>query len=38
MWKGFRLMEHECYGYIDLWNLDNNKNIKCADCGKELGT
>jgi hypothetical protein len=31
-------MEHECYGYVDLFNLDNNKNIKCADCGKELGT
>lgn len=31
-------MEHECYGYIDLWNLDNNQNIKCVECAKELGT
>jgi hypothetical protein len=31
-------MEHECYGYVDLWNVDNNKNIKCVECGKELGT
>ena len=31
-------MEHECYGYVDLWNMDNNKNIKCAECGKELGS
>jgi hypothetical protein len=31
-------MEHECYGYIDLFNISNNKNIKCAECGKELGS
>lgn len=31
-------MEHECYGYIDLFNLDNNEFIKCAECDKELGS
>ena len=31
-------MEHECYGYVDLLNLDNNQFINCAECGKELGT
>lgn len=31
-------MDHECYGYVDLWNMDNNKLINCVECGKELGT
>jgi hypothetical protein len=38
MREGLGLMEHECYGYIDLFNISNNKNIKCHECGKELGT
>jgi hypothetical protein len=31
-------MEHECYGYVDLWNMDNNKLINCVECDKELGS
>jgi hypothetical protein len=30
-------MEHECYGYVDLFNLDNNQVINCVECGRELG-
>jgi RNA polymerase-binding transcription factor DksA len=31
-------MDHECYGYVDLSNIKNNEFIKCAECGKELGS
>jgi hypothetical protein len=31
-------MEHECYGYVDLTNLDNNQLINCVECGEELGS
>jgi hypothetical protein len=30
-------MDHECYGYVDFLNIENNEFIKCAVCGKELG-
>lgn len=31
-------MEHECYGYVDLFNMKNNQLINCVECGKELGS
>ena len=30
-------MEHECYGYVDLFDMKNNQLIYCVECGKELG-
>jgi hypothetical protein len=32
------MSEHECYGYVDLFNISNNEFINCAECGKELGS
>ena len=31
------MTEHECYGYVDLFDMKNNQLIYCVECGKELG-